>query len=103
MFALTLLACILGPAAVLFGIYLAARRLDHPLWAYVSLVVDVAAGAAGLYIIGLAPLSVGADVSGSSLLIRYMLGIGLLIAGVRVGYESWKIRDTSEDEADAED
>ena len=95
MFVVAILASIFGPAAILFGVYVAARRLEHPLWPNVSLSVDVAAAAAGLYILGLAPEIAIGEASGAWFLLRYTLGIGLMVAGVRFAYESLKIRGSA--------
>ena len=95
MFIVAILASIIGPAAILFGVYLVADRLDHPRWADVSLIIDVAAAGAGLYVLGMAPEVDMVESTGAWFLIRYTLGIGLMVAGVRFGYESWRLRDGS--------
>jgi hypothetical protein len=92
MFVAKVLATIFLPAALLLAIYGVARALEHQAFAYISLLIDVAAAAAGIYFISMGPTYDLTESSGASFLLSYTLGIGLLVAGVRVAYESWKIR-----------
>jgi len=91
-FVAKVLATIFVPAALLLAIYAVARWLDHPAFAYASLLIDVAAAAAGIYFISMDPTYDMTESSGSTFLLSYTLGVGLLVAGVRLTYESWKIR-----------